>query len=145
MIVVGVDGSTESQEALRWALAEAKLRGSSLRVVHAWRYPYYVGGYGYIPPDVMDTNAFVTAAENELRTAIDDVAGDRAGVEVEQVLLQGPAAKLLVDESEGAEMLVVGSRGHGGFTGLMLGSVSQHCAHHAQCPVVIVRPSTAVS
>jgi nucleotide-binding universal stress UspA family protein len=139
MIVVGVDGSEESQQALRWALAEAKLRGSSVRAVHAWRYR----GYGYIPPDVMDANALLSAAANVLRTAVDEVAGDTAGVELEQVVLQGPAAKELIDESERAEMLVVGSRGHGGFAGLMLGSVSQHCAQHAHCPVVIVRPSIA--
>lgn len=142
MIVVGVDGSRESQEALRWALAEAELRGSAVRVVHAWRYPYSVGGYGYIPPNEVDLDAFVSAAAKDLQTSIDEVAGEATGVAMEPVLLQGPAAKLLVDESKGAEMLVVGSRGHGGFAGLMLGSVSQHCAHNAHCPVVIVRPPT---
>ena len=97
MIVVGVDGSRESQEALRWALAEAELRGSTLRVVHAWRFPYYVGGYGYIPPGEVDLDAFVAAAAKDLQAAVEEVAGSATGVELEQVLLQGPPAKLLVD------------------------------------------------
>jgi nucleotide-binding universal stress UspA family protein len=141
MIVVGVDGSEESKQALSWALAEAKLRGTNVRAVHAWHYSFYAGGYGYIPPETMDANALLAAAESVLRIAVEEVAGDTTGVKLEQTLLQGPAAKVLIDESEGAEMLVVGSRGHGGFTGIMLGSVSQHCAQHAHCPVVIVRPS----
>lgn len=145
MIVVGIDGSEESQMALRWGLAEAKLRGSSVRAVHAWRYPIYAGVYGYIPPETMDANALLSAAADGLRAAVEDAAGETAGVEIEQVVLQGPAAKELIDESKGAEMLVVGSRGHGGFAGLMLGSVSQHCAQHSHCPVVIVRSSTAAS
>ena len=139
MIIVGVDGSEESQQALRWALAEAKLRGSSVRAVHAWHYR----GYGYIDPEVGDSNALLSAAANVLRAAVDEVAGDAAGVELEQSVLQGPAAKMLIDESEKAEMLVVGTRGRGGFAGLMLGSVSQQCAQHAHSPVVIVRPPTA--
>ena len=143
MIVVGVDGSEESQRALRWTIAEAKLRGSGVRAVHAWRYPSLAGGYGYVPQDILDANALAAAAENVLRDAVGGVPGGATGVEVEQVAVQGLAAKELINESEGAEMLVVGSRGHGGFLGLMLGSVSQHCAQHAHCPVVIVRPPPA--
>jgi Universal stress protein UspA and related nucleotide-binding proteins len=141
MIVVGVDGSEESKQALSWALAEAKLRGTNVRAVQAWHYPFSAGGYGYIPPEMMDANALLAAAESVLQAAVEDVAGDTTGVKLEQTLLQGQAAKVLIDEADGAEMLVVGSRGHGGFTGLLLGSVSQHCAQHAHCPVVIVRPS----
>ena len=145
MIVVGVDGSEESKEALRWALTESRLRGSRVRVVHAWHHSTLVGGYGYVVPEVMDARALESAANDALEKAVAEVTGDTSEVELERVVRQGPAAKVLIEESEQAELLVVGSRGHGGFAGMLLGSVSQHCAHHARCPFVIVRPSEAAA
>jgi nucleotide-binding universal stress UspA family protein len=138
VIVVGVDGSEASKEALRWALEEAPVRGSSLRVVYAWLSPQ-IGGRGYIPPDVLDPELLRQTAQERLDGFVAEVVGESPGVEIERVVDEGPAAQVLVEAAKKAELLVVGSRGHGGFAGLLLGSVSQQCAHHASCPVVIVR------
>ena len=136
-IVVGVDGSEPAARALRWALAEARLRGSSVRVVHAWEYPYVGGGLAGIPIPGGMTEGIAEGAAHTLDRAVADQSTD--GVDVERTLVRGPAVQALLDAAEGADLLVVGSRGHGGFAGLLLGSVSQQCAHHASCPVVIVR------
>jgi len=138
MIVVGVDGSEASRAALRWALEEARLRGAKLRAVYAWIAPQ-IGGRGYIPPELLDPELLRRTAQERLDALVSDVAGDSSGAELEAVVGQGTAAKVLLDAACDAELLVVGSRGHGGFAGLLLGSVSQHCAHHSSCPVVIVR------
>jgi nucleotide-binding universal stress UspA family protein len=138
VIVVGVDGSDPSKEALRWALEEARLRRSSLRAVNAWLYPQ-IGGRGYIPSELLDPELLRKTAQERLDGLVDEVVGESPGVELERVVREGPAAQVLVEAAEQAELLVVGSRGHGGFAGLLLGSVSQQCAHHAPCPVVIVR------
>jgi nucleotide-binding universal stress UspA family protein len=138
VIVVGVDGSDESREALRWALEEARLRKATLRAVHAWRDPYIVTP-GFAIPEDFDFTALRSHAEDLLRTLVAEVGSEGSDVSIEEIAVEGPAASILVDAAEGAELLVVGSRGHGGFTGLLLGSVSQQCAQHASCPVVIVR------
>jgi nucleotide-binding universal stress UspA family protein len=138
VIVVGVDGSAASKEALRWAFEEARLRRSSIRAVYAWLYPQ-IGGRGYIPPDLLDSELLRQTAQERLDSVVGDVAGASHGVELEGVVTEGPAAKVLVEAAQEAELLVVGSRGRGGFAGLLLGSVSQQCAHHAPCPLVIVR------
>jgi nucleotide-binding universal stress UspA family protein len=143
MIVVGIDGSTGSHEALKWAIQEARLRDAPLRVVQAWRYPSIVGGYGYVAPEEMDTELLTSAANDILENALNAVADGATDLDVERVVRQGPAAQVLIEESERAELLVVGSRGRGGFTGLLLGSVSQQCANHARCPIVIVHPENA--
>jgi nucleotide-binding universal stress UspA family protein len=138
-IVVGVDGSAESKEALRWALDEARLRHASVRVVHAWSLPALGVGLGYAP--VVDNELIEglrQAAEAVVDRTVEEVGG-ADGVDVDRVALEGPAALMLVEAAKEADLLVVGSRGHGGFTGLLLGSVSQQCAHHGTCPVVIVR------
>jgi nucleotide-binding universal stress UspA family protein len=137
-IVVGVDGSESSKEALRWALAEARMRGSRVLAVHAWSLPA-VAAYAYMPSEAFDLELLRTSAEERLEAIVAETRDAGAGVEVEQLAVNGLPSKILVEAAEDAEMLVVGSRGHGGFTGLLLGSVSQQCAHHAQCPVVIVR------
>jgi nucleotide-binding universal stress UspA family protein len=144
VIVVGVDGSEASKEALRWALEESRLRRSRLRAVYAWLYPQ-IGGRGYIPPDVLDPEILRQTAQERLDGFVAEVAGETPGVELERLVDQGPAAQVLVEAAKGAELLVVGSRGHGGFAGLLLGSVSQQCAHHAPCPVVIVRGSACAA
>lgn len=138
VIVAGVDGSEGSKEALRFALAEAALRGATVRAVHAWSQPVAFGG-PYMPPQPYDGPELRDRARASLDAAVDEVAGEASPVEVERVVEQGSPADVLVRAAEGADLLVVGSRGHGGFAGLLLGSVSQQCAQHAPCAVVIVR------
>ena len=139
-IVAGVDGSPGSREALRWALAEARLRQTPLQVVYAWEFPHLPVGPGIAPPITADTvSRLREAAEDVLDTALAETGDELEGVEIRRAVVEGPAASVLVEAAEGADLLVVGSRGLGGFRGLLLGSVSQQCAHHASCPVVIVR------
>jgi len=138
VIVVGVDGSEDSKEALRWALAEARLRRASLRAVYAWELPaVYV--HGYAPPDLFDRDLMRDRAAQVLDAVVAEVAGEDPPVPVERVTSEGSAARVLVEAASEADLLVVGSRGHGDFAALLLGSVSHQCAHHAQCTVVIVR------
>jgi nucleotide-binding universal stress UspA family protein len=136
-VVVGVDGSAGARRALRWAAAEARLRGSRLLIVHAWNQAYLdvllvgpLGGFSSAAADMHE------AAERLLEKATAGLDGE--GVEIECRLVEGGAPEVLVAAAAEADLLVVGSRGHGGFAGLLLGSVSQQCAHHAHCPVVIV-------
>lgn len=137
-IVVGIDGSDESAEALRWALDEARLRKATVRAVHAWRDAYTLPP-GYGPPEDFDFAALSYEATQFLSTFVAGVVGDSSDVTIEEITTEGPAASVLVEAAAGADLLVVGSRGHGGFVGLLLGSVSQQCAQHAPCPVVIAR------
>jgi nucleotide-binding universal stress UspA family protein len=104
--------------------------------VTAWHIPPLAYSGGYAPP--FDRRELEQSANAIAEKALADLAEDMAGLDVEHVAVEGQPAQVLVDEAEDAELLVVGSRGHGGFTGLLLGSVSQQCAHHARCPVVIV-------
>lgn len=142
-IVVGVDGSTPSKEALRWSLGEARLRGASLRVVYAWKLPIYLVE-GFAPVEAIpDPTGLSEDARRRIDAIVHEVTGGATDVRIEQRVVEGTAAEVLVDESVGAGLLVVGSRGHGGFAGLLLGSVSQQCAAHASCPVVIIRSAAA--
>ena len=138
VIVAGVDGSEGSKEALRFALAEAALRGATVRAVHAWSLPIAFGG-PYMPPQPYDGTELQDQARASLDADVDEVLREGSPVGVERVVERGSPADVLVRAAEGADMLVVGSRGHGGFAGLLLGSVSQQCAQHAPCAVVIVR------
>jgi nucleotide-binding universal stress UspA family protein len=142
-IVVGIDGSDHSKKALRWALDEARLRSASLEVVSAWMLPVYASGYGFAPGDLVDPKIIGDGATEQLELAVAEVVGDSTDVAVERKTVEGMAAQVLVEEAAGADLLVVGSRGHGGFAGLLLGSVSQQCAQHASCPVVIIRDRPA--
>ncbi|MGE3621373.1 MAG: universal stress protein [Acidimicrobiia bacterium] len=135
-IVVGVDGSDEARAALEWALAEARLRGARVKAVIAWQAPA-VEGFPYTNP-ILDPGRFERAAEGLLDEEVAKADPDRV-VEVERVVAWSSPSAALLEAAEGAAMVVVGSRGRGGFTGLLLGSVSQQVAHHATCPVVIVR------
>jgi nucleotide-binding universal stress UspA family protein len=139
VIVVGVDQSEGAKAALRFALEEARLRQAKLRVVHAWQFGY-IGAPGFegsLPAVGGDLAEFHEAAEAALDETLRGVVAD--GVAIERRVDQGAAAPVLIEESRDADVLVVGSRGHGGFAQLLLGSVSQQCAQHAFCPVVIVR------
>ncbi len=149
-VVVGIDGSPAGQQALRWALTEARLRTVPLRVVHAWTFGYAtlpIGGFGSmaspaaLPPSGLVLSEMREAAEGLIAAATAELIGDFADVVVEHKAVEGTAAAALIGAVGKDDLLVVGSRGHGGFAGLMLGSVSQQCAHHAPCPVVIVHPA----
>jgi len=135
-IVVGIDGSATAQSALRWALAEARARRARLDVVHAWPVPV-VGG----PFTIMAFDPVVS--ERTAHGIVDDAvaAEDAAGVDLHRVVICGSAAPALLSTADGASLVVVGSRGRGGFQRLLLGSVSQQVAQHVRCPVVVVPPS----
>jgi nucleotide-binding universal stress UspA family protein len=141
VIVVGVDHSEGAKAALRFALEEARLRQATLRVVHAWQFGY-IGAPGFegsLPAVGGELEEFREGAMAALDETLREVGAEKDGVPIERRVDQGTAAAVLVEESRGADLLVVGSRGHGGFAQLLLGSVSQQCAQHAFCPVVIVR------
>ncbi|MCU0268827.1 MAG: universal stress protein [Acidimicrobiales bacterium] len=136
-IVVGVDGSEGARRALRFAAEEARLRGATLEVVMVWQYPTMttMPVYGVLPPaEEMETSARATVRKIMADEGLDSTS-DPVAVEI---VAEGPPAKTLSTAATGADLLVVGSRGHGGFTGLLLGSVSHHCVSHATCPVVVV-------
>lgn len=137
MIVVGVDGSEGARHALEFAVEEASVRDSDLRIVCAWHIPsqFFAGGLITAP---LDVDAFESSTRAAAERQIAAVLGGRDELRHELVMREGNAAVVLVEESERAELLVVGSRGHGGFSSLLLGSVSQQCAAHALCPVAIV-------
>jgi nucleotide-binding universal stress UspA family protein len=139
-ILVGVDHSEGAKAALRFALEEAKLRGARLRPVHAWQFatigtPGIEGSYPVVAAELSDLHR---AAELALDASLREAIPDPGGVELDRRVVEGAPGAVLVDESRDADLLVVGSRGHGGFAGLLLGSVSQQCAQHAACPVVII-------
>ncbi len=135
MIVVGVDGSDPSKRALRWAADQAKLTGATLTVVTTWEYPPTLGWAPPYPSD-FDPNEDARKAQDE--TVAEVLGADRSLVTKSEVT-EGHPAFVLTQASRGAKLLVVGSRGHGAFTGMLLGSVSEYCASHASCPVVVVR------
>jgi nucleotide-binding universal stress UspA family protein len=141
VIVVGVDHSPGAKEALRFALEEAQLRRATLRAVHAWQFGYIgaTGMEGALPAVGGELHEFRDAAAAALDATLREAIPDPGEVEVERRVVEGAPAAVLVEESRDADLLVVGSRGHGGFAQLLLGSVSQQCAHHAECPVIIVR------
>jgi nucleotide-binding universal stress UspA family protein len=142
VIVVGVDHSAGATEAVRFALEEAKLRDATLRTVHAWQFGYIgvTGLEGALPAVGGELGDFRTAAAATLDATLREAIPETGGVEVERRVVEGAPTAVLVEQSRDADLLVVGSRGHGGFAQLLLGSVSQQCAQHAECPVVIVRP-----
>ena len=134
--MVGVDGSEGSEAALRWAVEEAGFRDAVVEVVHGWTYPFAGEATGMASMTV-DGAELERGAAALVRSMIDAVP---SSVTLEPVVVRGaPAAALLraADDAD-ADLLVVGSRGRGGFTGLLLGSVSQQVVHHAACPVVVI-------
>jgi nucleotide-binding universal stress UspA family protein len=136
-IVVGVDGSSGSAAALGFAIEEARIRGAELKAVSAWHVPPAVYDTGWAPVGT-DIDEFRKLAEATLSTSLEDVGAADSGVAVTPILREGHPVDILVAESGRADLLVVGSRGLGGFKGLLLGSVSQQCAQHSRCPVVVV-------
>lgn len=138
-IVVGVDGSDGSRAALQWAFELAQEQGSELLLVSVWTPPPTQIAHPFDSVAWGTDVDFSGAAEQALQAISQSVMGDQTDVKVQTHVASGNAAKVLIDLSQDADLLVVGSRGHGGFVGLLLGSVSQHVAAHASCPVVIIR------
>ncbi|EST36450.1 universal stress protein [Streptomyces roseochromogenus] len=134
-IVVGVDGSRSSYAALRWAVRYAGLVGGTVDAVAVWELP---GLYGWSAPAV-DMDVDEDETRQKVTRELTDVLGEDATDTVRTHVVHGNAADVLLRAAEGAEVLVVGSRGRGGFARALLGSVSQHVSQHASCPVVIVR------
>ncbi|PAK22020.1 hypothetical protein CJD44_38160 [Streptomyces sp. alain-838] len=139
-VVAGVDGSPESRAALAFACTEAALRDTSLVAVHVWgtrgdRTELMLG----LQAEQEHTTRLRTEAEQVLIEALATSSVSQTGVRVSRHLVRGPVRQSLITENEGAQLLVVGARGYGGFTGLLLGSVSQAVLHHARCPVGVVQ------
>ena len=134
-IVVGHDGSASSLAALSWAARQAALTGSTLEIVMTWEWP---SSYGWaVPvPDNFDPESDI---ENALDGVVAQVLAGHPGLPVHPRVVSGHPAPVLVEASKGAELLVVGSRGHGEFVGMLIGSVSEYCVANAHCPVLVHR------
>jgi nucleotide-binding universal stress UspA family protein len=142
VVVVGVDGSDQSRQALRWGRFMADKIGCTLQVVNAWQLFPADGwaGEGWAAlPDDFDP---VDVAQQILATTVDSAMGGNRPEGLVLTADEGPPAKVLLEVARDARMLVVGSRGHGGFAGLLLGSVSSACAEHAICPVLVIHGDT---
>lgn len=147
-IVVGVDGSSASIEALRWAVQQAKLTDAGLEVISAWERPALsamapplgappIAGAGFNDGEM--ERAASDNAQRMLDAAMSQAGVEAAGIRVNAQVTEGHPAPILIEAAEGADLLVVGSRGHGAFMGMLLGSVTNHVTAHAPCPVVVVR------
>ncbi len=139
IVVVGVDGSQASNDALAWAANYASLVGAQLRAVAVWEWPASMGMAMPLP----DNYNPLDDADAALRKTVAEVLGDAPPIDVHTEVMQGSPAYSLVKAAADAALLVVGSRGHGGFAGLLLGSTSEHCVRHAPCPVVVMRHQPA--
>jgi nucleotide-binding universal stress UspA family protein len=139
-ILAGVDGSQGSRRALGWAVAAAAARGAVLQPVIVWPSPYDYGELPYFP---VDEDHLAGEASKRLEQALAEVAGGDSAIAADPLVARGDPARVLCERSAGADLLVVGSRGHGGLAGLLLGSVATKCAHHSRCPLVIVRDGGA--
>ena len=138
-IVVGIDNSAGSAEALRWALAYARQTGGSVEAVTAWQVPAtYAYAYGWTPTGIDDAGIIRYAEKSLNETVAQVLSAEDNTVAVTTRVIDGPAAQVLLAAGKGAELLVLGSRGHGAFAGMLLGSVSQHCVQHAACPTVVI-------
>lgn len=133
--MVGVDGSEGSKEALRWADRQAGLTGAKLKLVHSWVFPPNYGVVASYPAE------FDPEGESKrmLEHTVAEVLGEDRLSTVELSVMEGHPASVLTRQAKGADLLVVGHRGHGGFGGMLLGSVSRHCVAHSTSPVVVVR------
>ena len=148
-IVVGIDGSDASHEALRWAAEEARLRSAPLVAVHVWSFvpPQPIGDPGLLAVPAGDfpgqLEAERDAASGALEAAVADALAAAPGIAVEQKLVEGDPGDALVAESESAQLVVVGSHGRSGLQAALLGSVSRHVTTHADCPVVVVKAAAS--
>jgi nucleotide-binding universal stress UspA family protein len=135
-VVVGADGSAPSRAAVEWAAGQAEVTGARLEALTCWQWPATFGFPVPLPSDYDPAGEAARVAEE----AVAPARAAHPGLDIRTSVLEGPAARVLVDASSRAQLLVVGSRGHGAFTGVLVGSVSEHCVAHAHCPVVVVRP-----
>jgi len=135
-VVVGFDGSDASSAAVEWAAAQAERTGARLELVSAWEYPTSWGTVIPLPSD-FDPAA---DARSLLDSVVERTTAAHPDLPVRAHVVEGHASEVLVEASRHAALLVVASRGHGSFSGLVLGSVSQHCVTHAACPVLVYRP-----
>ena len=136
-IVVGIDGSDASLDALNWGARQADLTASTLEVVMTWQWPNSFG-WGVPVPDDLNPEDEV---RKTLDSALDTVRARYPDLHLDPLVVNGHPAPTLVEESKGADLLVVGSRGHGQFVGMLLGSVSEFCTTNAHCPVLVHRAS----
>ncbi len=134
-IVVGVDGSDASLAALSWACRLAAATGATVEAVTTWQWPVGLGSALSLPTEYDPAGDAGAMLEGIVQTAADS----HPSVALRARVVEGHAAEALVEASRHTDLLVVGGRGHGAFAGMLLGSVSQHCASHALCPVVIYR------
>jgi len=132
VVVVGVDGSTGSRDAVRWAAGYARQAGAELRAVASWRWPNYVTR---IPPGI-DLEADTRRTLEEVTA---EVGAEFPGVPIERHVVEGPAGPALLSQAADASLLVVGAQGRAAFPGMLLGSVAEYCVRHGPCPVVVVR------
>lgn len=143
-LIVGIDGSHAARHALAWAFAEAEQRGAELDVVTVWDYPYQ-WAQGFNSKLGEDTEAFASAASDEAAAQVDEFLDGKPCPSWLHILtVQGAAAPVLLRLARHADLLVVGSRGRGGFKDLLLGSVSTACVHHTPCPIAVI-PDSATS
>jgi nucleotide-binding universal stress UspA family protein len=140
-IIVGVDGSDSSVSALRWACGQARLTESSIDAIGAWAWPMSFGAAIPIPDDYDPAADALTM----LSAIIEPLAAEFPSVAIRPVVVEGHATEVLVEASRHADLVVVGNRGHGEFSGMLIGSVSQHCAAYAHSPVLIYRAEEAIS
>ena len=140
LIIVGVDGSANSRVALQWAYDEATHHGASLTVLMTWHPPTLPQSppYGALTEKDYESQPKLEAL-GVLDGLVAELEKRTPEVDLRTAIEEGNPAKVLIERSKGADLMVVGSRGHGGFAGMLLGSVSQHLVAHAECPVVVVR------
>lgn len=132
VVVVGVDGSTGSRDAVRWAAGYARLAGAELRAVASWRWPNYITR---IPPGI-DLEADTRRTLQEVTA---EITAEFPGVPIAEHVVEGPAGPALLSQAADASLLVVGARGRAAFPGMLLGSVAEYCVRNGPCPVVVVR------
>jgi nucleotide-binding universal stress UspA family protein len=140
VVVAGIDGSAESVAALRWAGRYAAATGATVRAVRAWHFPTAAA----LPPEGKAPEPVTDEIKERMRGEVAEAiakANAEPSVQIETEIAYGHPAEALIDESASASLLVVGHRGHGGFTEMLTGSVAIHCVNHAACPVVVVRGS----
>jgi nucleotide-binding universal stress UspA family protein len=137
-VVVGVDGSKASAKAIEFAFDQADAVHAQVIGVHAWTSPYltYADGQSMLK---FDEEEVLESCRLLVAESVAGAAADHPDVHWETRLVSGQAARVILRTAESADLVVVGSRGHGGFTGLLLGSVSQSVLHHTHCPIAIVR------
>jgi nucleotide-binding universal stress UspA family protein len=136
-VLAGIDGSAASLNALSWAARQAELTGARLEILAAWEWPTSFGWAVPVPSD-FDPEAEVRA---QLDDAVESVRAAHPSVRIDAHVVHGHPAPALVEASKGADVLVVGSRGHGEFLGMLIGSVSEYCTTNAHCPVLVHRPT----